>query len=169
MLAVSVARRSREYREYHVRPECADDSYDVSEQTVLRPVAERLGCSFGKTEIVRPREILVRAIDPPRRQQLLGANHAELFAELVADEILAAVAARQREISCLRSAAARHPGDEIGVFVIRMRRDDKQTVFRVDSVVRASYSRSTLLRQQQRRCDEHQHSREGEQRSLHQL
>jgi LmbE family N-acetylglucosaminyl deacetylase len=56
--------------------------------------------------------------------ELLGMIRTEeLLAELVADEVLAAVAARQREIRRLDVAPFGEKRDELSVFVVRMRPD----------------------------------------------
>jgi hypothetical protein len=65
----------------------------------------------------------MRAIDPSGRQQLLGANDAERFAELVTDQILATVTARQRQIRSLDATPSSKPRNQLSVFVIRVRRD----------------------------------------------
>jgi hypothetical protein len=49
----------------------------------------------NESEVVRTREVLMRTIEPAGGEQLLRADDAECFAELVADEILPAVAARE--------------------------------------------------------------------------
>ena len=76
--------------------ECAHHLYDVVEQRILRPVISRFVRRLRESEIVRTPEILVRAVQPSRRQQLFGSNDTERFAELVADQILSTVAARER-------------------------------------------------------------------------
>jgi len=78
---------------------------------------------FEKTEIVSPCEVLVRAIDPSGCQKLLGANYTKRFAELIADQILTTVAARQRQIRSLDATPSSKPRNQLSVFVIRMRRD----------------------------------------------
>jgi hypothetical protein len=58
-------------------------------------------------------------------KQLLGADDAQRFAQFVADRVLPAVAPREREIGGLDVAAAREPGDDLRVFVVRVRADDQ--------------------------------------------
>src|SRR4029078_678357 len=72
---------------------------------------------------VRTSEILMRTVDAPRRKKLFGSDHAERFAELVPDEMLPPVAARQREIRGLGVSSALQPGNDLGVFIIRMSTD----------------------------------------------
>ena len=107
MLPVTVGRRAREDGDDHLRPERAHDRDGVLEQRILRPFAERLVERLREAEVERAREVLTAAIDAARREQLFGADHAEHFAELVADQVLAAVAARERQIRGLDVAALR--------------------------------------------------------------
>ena len=107
MLPVTVARRAGEHRDDDLRPERAHHLHDVAEQRILRPVLEGLGGGLREAEVVRAREELMRPVDAPRGEQLFRANHAERLAELVADEVLSAVAAREREIRGLRADCPR--------------------------------------------------------------
>ena len=95
MMAVPVARRPAENRDDHVRPEITHDADDVAQDRILRPVLVRLFGALRESEIECAREVLMAAVDAPRGEQFLGANRAERVAELVANEILTAVAARQ--------------------------------------------------------------------------
>lgn len=67
----------------------------------------------------------MRAIHATRGEKLLGADDSELFAKLVPNQILAAVSAGEREICGLRATTALKPGDQICVFIVRMRPDQK--------------------------------------------
>ena len=78
---------------------------------------------LGESEIERAREVLAAAVDAARGEQLFGADHSERRAELVADQILSAVAAREREIRRLDVPRLGEIGDELRVLVIRMRAD----------------------------------------------
>src|SRR5260370_5915695 len=75
-----------------------------------------------------PREELVGAVDRARGEQLFAANDAELGAELLADEVLAALAAIEREVGGLGAEAARQPCQELGVFVVGMGADDQHAL-----------------------------------------
>src|SRR5215470_9272037 len=66
-------------------------------------------------------EELLRTIEAPRLQQLLGANHAERVEQLRADDVLAALAAVQRNVRDARMIAARRLRNERRVLVIGMR------------------------------------------------
>ena len=122
-MAMAIAWRSRESCDDDVRSKRAHHCHHVIEHRVLRPVLSRLVRSFRESEIVLAPEILVRAIDPARGKQLLGPNHTQRFSELVADQILAAIAACQRHIRRLDTAPARQPGNDVGVLVVGMCRD----------------------------------------------
>ena len=106
-----------------MRPERANHRHHVRQDRILRPVLERLVERLRESEIERAREVLVAAVDAPRGEQLLGANHPEHRAELVADQILPAVAAREREIRRLDVARLGEPGDELRVLVVGVRAD----------------------------------------------
>ncbi len=123
VLPMAVARRTREDRHDHVRAERSYHGDDIAQNRVVRPVLKALFRALGESEVVGASEILVRAIESPRREQLLGADDAERLSEIVADEILAAVAARQREIRHVGVFTLREPGDEPRVLVVRVRSD----------------------------------------------
>src|SRR5581483_7576476 len=78
-----------------------------------------------EAEVVGACEVLMAAVDAPRGEELLGTDHAELGTELVADEILSAVAAGEREIRGLDVAALGEPRDEPRVLVVGVRTDDQ--------------------------------------------
>src|SRR5258708_19128774 len=122
-MTVAVSRRTGEHRNDYLRPKNAHDGDDVAKQRILRPVPQRLLCGLRETKIERAREELPATIETSRREQLLRADHAEHYAQLVANEILPTVAARQREVSRLDLPASREPRDELRVLVVRMCRD----------------------------------------------
>jgi len=64
----------------------------------VSPDLERLLRPFGEAEVEGPGEILLGSVDPPRREELLGAENPEERALLGADEILPSVAARHGQI-----------------------------------------------------------------------
>ena len=78
---------------------------------------------LGKAEVNRAGEELPAAVQPPRREQFLRARHAQLFAKLGAEHVLSAIAAREREVGRAVVPAAREVGDELRVFIVRMRGD----------------------------------------------
>jgi hypothetical protein len=61
------------------------------------------------------------AVEPAGGEQLLGADGAEGLAQLVADEVLPAVAAGERQVRGLGVPPAREPGDEPRVLVVGVR------------------------------------------------
>jgi hypothetical protein len=133
MVAMAVARRPAEHRHDDLRPEGAHHRHDVAQDRVLHPVRVRLLGRLGEAEIVRAREVLPAAVEPPRREQLLGADHPELRSELVADQVLPTVAARQGEIRRLDVLPARQPGEELGVLVVRVSADHQHAPRHVQS------------------------------------
>src|SRR5205823_1476571 len=84
---------------YHIRSEIPDDPHDVSKDFVVIPDAHRFVSRFRKPEIGCSREELLRMIDASRIEQFLCSNNAEPLAQLRADQILAAVPARNRKVS----------------------------------------------------------------------
>ena len=123
MLAVSVARGPGKDGEDHMGPEGTDHPGDVPQQLLLRPVPERLLGRLRVPEVERASEELDGAVDRAGRDELPGPDEAEPLAELAPDQILAAVAARQREIGCSRSVSPGERRENGGVLIIRMRRD----------------------------------------------
>ena len=79
---------------------------------------KRLVGGAGESEIDGAGEELLGAIDLPRGQQFLRADDAELRTLFGADQVLAAFAARQREIRGAHVAAAREVGEYGGTLVV---------------------------------------------------
>ena len=111
----------REPGDDHVGPERADHPHDVGNDGLAIPDRERLGGVLREAEVDGAGEELPAAVEAAGGEQLLGADHAQLFEELRADHVLAAVAPGEREIGCAVAAAARKVGDELGVFVVGVR------------------------------------------------
>src|SRR6266478_9280604 len=107
MLPVPVARRSGETQHDHVRLEAPDDPHHVAENVVVPPLLKSFFRCLGESEIDRSRKKLLGAIDPTGRQQLLGAENAQLVALLGANQVLTALASCQREISGPQFTSAR--------------------------------------------------------------
>src|SRR5437016_8562991 len=101
MMSVSVTRSPAEGRYQNLRSERSHYRHDVGQHGVARPVHQSFRGGLGKAEVERAREILVRAVDAPRRQQFIRADDAERFAELVSNEVLAAVPAVERKVGGL--------------------------------------------------------------------
>ena len=123
VMAVCGARLRSEPRHDHVRTERADHADDVGEDGLPVPDPQRLLVVLRIPEVFRAREILPPPIQAPGHEQLLGAGHTQLLAELGTEQILAAVAAREREIGRTVSTTARQVGDGLRVLIVRMRRD----------------------------------------------
>ena len=123
VMAVSGARLRREARHYDVGPEGADYAHDVSQDFLPIPDPQSLPVILRKPEVFRAGEVLSSSIQTPRSKQFLGAGHAQLFTELGPKQVLAAIAARERQIGRPVSTTARQIGDDPRIFVIRMRCD----------------------------------------------
>ena len=91
------------------RPEHADD---VGEDLFPIPNCERLVRTFRVPEVDGAGEELLRPVDPPRREKLLGPKEAEKLGQFRSDEILAAVAARG--CARLRGGAKAAPASATG-------------------------------------------------------
>ena len=89
----------------------------------MAPFLERLGGGFRKPEIDGPREELLGAIDAARRQQFLRADDAHRVALLGAEQVLAAFAARQRQIARADVAPLGEVSQQRRVLVVGVRRD----------------------------------------------
>jgi len=76
-------------------PEPADDAHYVGNRGIARPELVGLGQRLGKAEVEVAGEELMPAVHRARGEELAGTDQPERFAELVADEILTAFAARQ--------------------------------------------------------------------------
>ena len=125
MMAVSVGARAAPDRVDHLRPERANHGDDVAEHRVTGPVLGRFLGVLGKPKVKCACEILTATVNAPRGEEFFGANRAEWFAEFVADKVLAAIAAREREIRRLDLPPAREPRNGLGVFIVRMRANDE--------------------------------------------
>jgi len=146
MVAVSVARRTAEEPDHHVRAEGAHHANHVTENTILGPVLVRLVCILAEAEVEGAREVLRATVHPTRREQLLRANRPQRLAEFVADEILATVTAREREIRRFHVTPARQPRDNGRVFVVGVRGHREHTRRGADAGERGAKSRGAALR-----------------------
>jgi len=136
MLAVAVARSTAKSQDDDVGTEAADHPDNVAEDLIVTPLLETfLGC-FGESEIDGARKELLRAVDAPRREQLLGANDAELVALFGADQVLSALASREREITGAHLAPTRQIGEQGRVFVIGMSGDHEHAANDVQAIER---------------------------------
>ena len=126
-MSMRAARHWGEARDDRVRPELADDAHNIRQHLLPVPDSQRLAVILGITEIHRAAEKLPAAVEPAGGEQLLSAGHAQFIAELGAEHVLAAVAAREREIGRAVIPSARQIGDQQRVFVVGMRRDVEHT------------------------------------------
>ena len=86
-------------RHNYIGAKLPDDPHDVSKNFVVIPDAHRFVSRLRKPEIDCSREKLLRMIDASGIEQFLCPNNAEPLAQFRADQILAAVPARNRKIS----------------------------------------------------------------------
>ncbi len=112
-----------ETRHDDVGPKFTDHPNRVGENLLTIPDAQGFTDRLRESEVVRPGEELLAVIDPPRGQKFLRADDAELLAQLRSDQVLAAIAARHREIRRIVKRAVRPIRDQPGILVIGMRRD----------------------------------------------
>src|SRR5690606_22537143 len=101
----------------HIGLKVSDYPHYIAQHFLFVPKVERLLGSLAVTEVEAAGEELLRAIYPSRCQQLLCADEAELDALLIADEVLATVAAGDGEIAGAYHPVFRQPGEQTGVFV----------------------------------------------------
>ncbi len=130
MLAVAARAVVAEDREDHLRLEAADDPHGVGEQHLLRPLAERLRKRAGIAEVEGAGEVLPRAVDAARGEQLFGAQDAQRLAEVGPDEVLSAFTPRQRKVRSFAALLARDQCQRRGVLVVWMGADDQQAAVR---------------------------------------
>ena len=130
MLAVAVARRAREDRHHDLRPEPPDHVQHVGQQRVARPEPKRFLGRLGVAEIERAREELAGAVELASGEELLGADDAELGAELLADEVLAALTPRERQVGGLDAHATGQQREELRVLVVGVGADHEHALVR---------------------------------------
>jgi hypothetical protein len=79
-------------------------------------------------EVVRPREELPRAIQPTRREELLGPEDAERFAQFQTNQVLTALAAIERQVRRFRPIMPRKNGEQLRVLVVGVGPDDQDAL-----------------------------------------
>src|SRR5437868_2122990 len=99
---------------------CPDD---VGENLVPIPDAQRFGGALRKTKIDGAGKELLGMIEASSGEKLLSADDAKALAQLGPDQVLPAVAARDRKVGSLVKRAVRPERHQVRVLVIRMRRD----------------------------------------------
>ena len=136
VLAVAIARSAAEAQDDDVGTEAPDHPDHIAQNFFAAPFLETFLGRFGESEIDGAGEELFRAVDTPGREQLLGANDAELVALFGADEVLTALAAGQREIAGAHFSTTRQIGEQRGVFVIGMRGNHEHAADDVEAIER---------------------------------
>src|SRR5688500_9713742 len=160
MVTVTVARRTGEAEFNDIRLETANGPDNIAEHLLTVPLAERFFSGMGKAEVDRPGETLLRSIEAARGPQPGCANHAEVGSLFGADQVLAAIAARERKVSGAKMAAARERSEQCGVHVVRMRGDHQARAKRAQTVERELDVRGAA--RLGRECDPDQNQRDNE-------
>src|SRR2546426_5393773 len=127
MLAVAVARRAREDRHHDLRPEPPDHVQHVGQQRVARPEPKRFLGRLGVPEIERAGEELAGAVELASGEELLGADDSKLGAELRADQVLAALPARERQVGGLHAHATGQEREELRVLIVGVGETEEHT------------------------------------------
>ena len=102
----------------------------------MTPFPHRLVHGLGESEIDRPGEELLRAVDTPRSQQLLRANQTQQIALFAAQQVLSAFTAGRRQIGRLDFAATGVIRQYRGVLVIGMGGNHQDTAQYVEFIER---------------------------------
>src|SRR2546429_690403 len=117
MLSMTVARRSAESQDNYIGAKSPDHPHHIAKNSfVATPFCKRFLGGFAEPEINCTRKILLRAIDSPCRQKFLRADHAQRVALLRTNQILPALATRERKITGSHFASAREIRQNRGVF-----------------------------------------------------
>src|SRR5262249_38055753 len=120
MLPVPIARRAAESENDHVWSVAPHDPNHIGKDAAVSPVLHRFFGGAREAEVDGAREELLRAIDLPGVQQLLRADDAHLRALLTADQILPALAARERKIRSAHVPPAREVREHSCALIIGM-------------------------------------------------
>src|SRR5689334_14600900 len=99
MMAVGLLILRTEARHYHIGAEIPDHPHHIGKNFIVTPNVQCFVSRFRKPEIDRSREELAGMVDATRIEQFLCSNNAESLTQFRADNILAAVATRDRKIS----------------------------------------------------------------------
>ena len=106
--------------DHHVGLGLADGPDHVGKHFILVPDAHGFFRVFGKTEVVGAGKTLLAAIDGTGHKQLFRTQNAEQFADLRADEVLSAVAPRERQVGHVEQLFIGTVADETLIFIIRV-------------------------------------------------
>src|SRR5438105_2505 len=82
-----------------------------------------MSCGLREAEVVGPGEELACAVEAAGGEQLFGTDDPQLRAELRTDEILATLAAGERQVGGLHAHPARENRQELRVLVVGVRAD----------------------------------------------
>src|SRR5207249_3634455 len=121
MMPVAIGWRSAEARVNDERPEHADHAHEVAERVAFAPLHRGFRARLREAVVEGVTEELLRAVETPCLQELLGADDTERVKQLAADDVLPALASIQRDVRNSRMVAARRPRNECRVLVVWMR------------------------------------------------
>lgn len=104
----------------------------VTKDVLFPPDRERLLGTLRVAEVDRAGEELPRAVDPPRRQELLRPQETDELALLLSYEVLPAVASGEGQVRRLDEPAPGQRGEERRVLVVGMRADVERTAHHLE-------------------------------------
>src|SRR5689334_13517586 len=98
MMPMSIGRGTGEARNDYIGTQAPYCTNVISQDRIAVPLLRSLLSTFGKTEVVRLREVLGRSIAISGPKQLFGSEYSQCFVLLGSEEVLAAVAASRGKI-----------------------------------------------------------------------
>ena len=122
LVMLATTRPRRRQRDHDVGADGANHADVVAQDLVVPPLLQRFLRAEREAEVHGAREVLLGAVPAVRREQLLGAQHADRVEQLRADLVLAAVAARGRHQRDAHPLPARVERQHRVVLVVGMRR-----------------------------------------------
>ena len=123
-----------EARDDDVGLKAADDANHVAQDALPPPFCERLLGRFAVAEVDGAREELLAAVEASGCQQFLRANDAQVFRLLGPDQVLAALAARGREVGRAQTPSAGKVGDHCFAFVVGVRSEHEEAAESVETI-----------------------------------
>ena len=121
VVPMTIAGRAAEAQHDHIRAEAANVPDHVAQYLFAGPFCERFVGGFGKSEIDGSCEVLLRAVNAPRRKEFLGTDDAQFIALFRTNQILAAFASGQGQVGRANVLAARQVREHHLPVVIGMR------------------------------------------------
>ena len=116
----------------HVRAHRANQAHEVAEDLLAAPARECLLAAERIAEVHRPGEVLLRAVEPVRRGQLLGPQDGQRVEQLAPDLVLPAVAPRRAQEHGPVALALRQQRQQRVVLVVGVGRDHHERAHGVE-------------------------------------